>query len=300
MRRSQVLGGATALVLLAGAFVATLSPLGRDASRDAARTATGSDAAAGGAGMGAVGAPVAGAADRATGGPSALAAVPSASSRVVKTAELTVSLAKASAVATAAQRANSVAERLGGFTASTETRTGDHASSALTLRVPVASYDAALTELRTLGKVTDETLGGRDVTTTLVDLDARLRSLRAQEAALNTLMAKANTVGETLQVAQAVGEVRTQIEQLAAQQKSLSDEADFATIHLALVGPAGVVAEDKPDPVLVDAAKRAVGGALDVFGGAIVVLGYVVPASVLAGLGYGVLRLRRRRVPAVA
>lgn len=221
-------------------------------------------------------------------------------SRVVKTASLTVSLDKATSVTKAAQQANSIAERHGGFTASTETQTGEHATSTLTLRVPVANYDATLNELRALGDVSNETLGGEDVTNTLVDLDARLRSLRAQEGALNALMAKANSVGETLQVAQAANDVRMQIEQLAAQQKNLSDQADFATITLAVVGPKGVIEEAKGEPVLVTAFERAVGGTLDVFGGAIVVLGYAMPAGLIAAMGYAVLRLRRRRIAAVA
>lgn len=290
MRRSQVFGAALALVVLGGAGVAALSPTGRATDRKSVASETGPLAAA--------------SADQAGGGAGTVAgkdafAEPS-QPRVVKTAALTVSVAKAALVATATRDANSIVERRGGFVANTETRTGEDASSSLTLRVPVAAYDATLTELRRLGKVSNETLGGQDVTNTLVDLDARLRSLRAQETALNGLMAKANTVGETLQVAQAVADVRTQIEQLAAQQKNLSNQADFATITLSVVGPRGASSAPKPDPLLVTAVERAVGGSLAVLGGAIVVIGYVLPAGLLAAAGYGVVRLRRRRVAAVA
>ncbi len=290
MRRSQIFGAALALVVLGGAGVAILSPTGGGSDRKSAARETGSLAAA--------------SADRASGGAGIVAGkdafAPPSQPRVVKTAALTVSVTKAASVATAARDANSIVERHGGFVANTETRTGEDASSSLTLRVPVAAYDATLTELRRLGDVSNETLGGQDVTNTLVDLDARLRSLRAQETALNGLMAKANTVGETLQVAQAVADVRTQIEQLAAQQKNLSDQADFATITLSVVGPRGAMSEPKPAPLLVAAVERAVGGTLAVLGGAIVVIGYALPAGLLAAAGYAVLRLRRRRVAAVA
>ncbi len=305
MRRSQVLVGAAALVLVAGAGVALVDG-GTAPSRKAnysaafgapavARDAAG--AAAGGAGGGAASTD----ALAAEGNVARPAALVPGGPRVVKTASLTVSVTKAASVANAARQANTIAERHGGFVSSTDTQTGAHASSTLTLRVPVAAYDAALGELRSLGSVSNESLGGQDVSNTLVDLDARLRSLRAQESALNALMAKANTVGETLQVAQAVAEVRTQIEQLAGQQKNLTDQADLATITVAVVGPGGVVGEPKSDPLLVSAVEKAMGATLEVLGGAIVVVGYALPAGALAGLGYGLWRLaNRRRVAAAA
>jgi prefoldin subunit 5 len=150
--------------------------------------------------------------------------------------------------------------------------------------------------------VTSEELGGKDVTGTLVDLDARLRSLRAQEDALNALLGKARTVGETLQVAQAAGEIRTQIEQLAAQQAQLSDQADYATITVQVLGPhASSLSEAKSEPLLVRSFRRAGAGALALVGGVIVVLGYALPLGLMGAAGYLVWRgLRRRRIAAVA
>lgn len=299
MRRSQVLGSAVALLLLAGAGVALTDG---DSARPTGRNSTsslGSGEAQSYADDAYAAAPQL-SRDAAGGGSTVKEALAApAGPRIVKTASLTVSLGDADKVVGAAREANSIAERHGGFVASTDSRAGEYASSELTLRVPVAAYDAALQELRKLGEVSNESLGGQDVTGTLVDLDARLRSLRAQETALNGLLAKATTVGETLQVAQAVADVRTQIEQLAAQQKTLNDQADFATITLSVTGPSGVT-EPKPDPVLVRAIERATGGALDVLGGAIVVVGYALPASVFAAVGYALVRLYRRRATPVA
>lgn len=222
--------------------------------------------------------------------------VPAAESRVVKTAQLELSVSSGARVTNATERVNHIAEAHGGFIASTDASKGDHRQTTITLRVPVDRYDAALTELRRLGKVTSETLGGRDVTSTLVDLDARLRTLRAQEAALNALVSKARTVGETLEVAREAANVRMQIEQLAAQQAQLADQADFATISLHIFGP-GVASEKdpKPQPLLLDSAERAVAATLAVFGGTIILLGYVVPSALLAAIGYGLWRLVRGR-----
>jgi hypothetical protein len=228
--------------------------------------------------------------------------IPTAQPRVVKTASLTLSVGKNASVTTAAEGANHIAEAHGGFVASAESFRGHDRQAKLTLRVPAASYDATLTALRRLGKVSNETLGGKDVTSALVDLDARLRSLRAQETALNALLAKANTVGETLQVAQAAGDVRTQIEQLSGQQQQLADQADFATIDLQILGPRGATdTSPESQAVLARSVERAAAGTLAVIGGTIVLLGYLLPVALVAAVAYGAWRLvgrRRSRVPA--
>jgi hypothetical protein len=199
-------------------------------------------------------------------------------------------------VTDATSEANHIVEAQGGYVASSDSFKGKNRQTTLTVRVPAANYDAALRDLRRLGKVTDESLGGKDVTGTLVDLDARLRSLRAQEDALNALMAKARTVGETLQVAQTASQVRMQIEQLAAQQAQLADQADFATIKLHIAGP-NVALDTAPraDPLLVSSLRHAVGGTLAVFGGVLVVLGYTLPLAALGALAYAAWRVANRK-----
>ncbi len=303
MRKSQVIAvAAAAAVLVGGGAVIALAddPGGNSAKQATPASAkadefAGQDMAAGGAG--------ASLADQSA-VPNASRVVAPAAPRVVKTATIQLSVSKNSLVGDATAKANHVAEAHGGFVSSSDSSKSTDRQTTLTLRVPATAYDATLTALRRLGKVNNETLGGRDVTSTLVDLDARLRSLRAQESALNTLMAKADTVGETLQVAQAAAEVRTQIEQLAAQQAQLADQADFATITLRILGPhVAVDPEPKTEPLLIESLQRAGAATLAVFGGMIILLGYVIPSALIAGAGYAAWRLvdsRRRREPAVA
>lgn len=286
---------ATAAVLMAGGSLIALSDSRPSGNPTASRSADEKGVAPAG------GSALLDAGDSSFAAPTAARVEPAATPRVVKTASLHLSVDRNSLVAKATAQANRIAEAHGGFVASTDSSRGDDATTSLTLRVPAANYDAALTELRRLGEVNSETLGGKDVTGALVDLEARLRSLRAQEAALNALMAKANTVGETLQVAQAVADVRTRIEQLAAQQSQLADQADFATITVEIVGPnAAIERSPGEDPLLVSSLRRAVGATLEVLGGALVLLGYLLPAALLAALGYGLWRLLGRLRPAVA
>lgn len=293
MRKTHIIGTAAALLIVAGAAVAATSnpasnrssaPVANTAAQERSAFAADGDAAGGGV-----------AADSPSGAPTSASRSVAAAPRVVKTATIQLSVTDKQ-VTKAADAASSLASTLGGFVASTQRSSGDGHSATLTIRVPAASFDNALRELRKLGKVSNEEIGGDDVTGQLVDLDARLRSLRAQEQALNALLAKANTVGETLQVAQASAEVRTQIEQLAAQQQTLGDQADFATITAHIAGPGGVVpTEPSPDPLLVKSFRTATNTTLSVIGGVRVVLGFLLPLAVIGGVGFGVWRLLRRR-----
>jgi len=306
MRTTRIVGGAAAVLVAAGALVALVDNRGQSDSARSVPTALSSadmgtaDMVSGGnaessfsGGATASAAGTVAAPDPAIPG---RAAVTPAKAKVVKTATLSLSVER-DAVTKIADAVSHIADRQGGYVANTQRESGDAQQATLTVRVPAAAYDASLMELRKLGKVTSESLGGKDVTGTLVDLDARLRSLRAQEQALNALMTRANTVGETLQVAQTAAEVRTQIEQLAAQQAQIADQADYATITVNVLGPHAAINQTtaKSDPLLVNSFKRAAGGTLAVFGGVIVVLGYALPTALLALVAFAIWRLANRR-----
>src|SRR5687767_5609292 len=143
--------------------------------------------------------------------------------RIVKRADIRVEV-REKGFRAAFERAAAVAGAHGGFVASSTSRTADEdddkadpAAGTLVLRVPASAFDAARAELAGLGDVTSEVIDGEDVSGQLVDLDARIRSLQVEEEALRTLMVKAKTVGETIEVQQQLTRVRQQIEQAAGQ-----------------------------------------------------------------------------------
>jgi hypothetical protein len=233
----------------------------------------------------------------------ASAAVPDADAagpRIVKKADLTVD-GRRDALRTAVDRATSIAERHGGYVASTAVSRGDEASSGtLTVRVPAAQFDAARRELSALGTVRDERLSGDDVTAQLVDYAARITSLQAQEDALRTLMGRANAVGEVLQVQGQLFDVRRQIEQLQGQQKALADAADFSTITMRLREPGAPghdpTATTAPRTGLARSVQRAWDAAVAVVGAFIVVVGVAVPLAALALLAWFLWHIAVRRV----
>lgn len=104
----------------------------------------------------------------------------------------------------------------------------------VTFRVPAASFDAAVLALRAEGEVLSEQISTYEVTMQLVDLEARLRNLRASEAALLELMTRATTVSDVLSVQTQLTAVRSDIESYDAQRAAIADQVAMTTISVTI------------------------------------------------------------------
>ncbi len=219
--------------------------------------------------------------------------------RIVKRAELAIEVD--GSVTEAFDRVIDVARSQGGFVVSSSTSSAEQGPGRadLTLRVPAEHFDATRAALAGVGDLRSVRVEGDDVTAQLVDLEARLRALRAEEDALNGLLGEAGNVGEVLAVRQQVSATRLEIEQLAAQQASLDDRATYSTLQVTLSQPGAGVFPPGPESVtgLARSWERALAGAVAVVGGMVVVVGYAGPFLVLGLLvwaGQRVARPRRR------
>ena len=138
-----------------------------------------------------------------------------------------------------------------------------------------------------------------DVSGQVIDLDARIRSLSAEEDALRSLMAQSRTISDTIQVQQQLVTVRQQIEELTAQKARLDDATGMSTVTAYLTEP-GAASPQPHRPARLGASTRAaLAGSVAILGGTLVVLGYLVPLGALALLGWWGWRLAVRRRPAV-
>jgi hypothetical protein len=218
--------------------------------------------------------------------------------KIMKNATLSVEVKKGS-FRSAFDRAASVADAHGGFVVSSDSNEdkGSLSIGSLVLRVPVKAFDAVRSELGQLGKVKNEQLSGEDVSSQLVDLDARIASLQAQEAALRALMSKATSIGDTIQIQSQLTQVRQQIEQLMGQKARLNDAADLATVRVSLAEDGAVLPQPTPKPqaTFARSLKLAGHGVVLVTGGTLIVLGWLLPLAALGLLGWGAWRLFGRR-----
>ena len=219
--------------------------------------------------------------------------LPSLGAAVIKTAGVHIGVKDG--VDAAVQEATAVAGRFGGFVASTSLTGGDDPRATVVLRVPAESFERALQALQDLGEVERHSVSGEDVSQQLVDLEARLRNWRSQEAVLLRLMDRSRSVSDTIRVQGELSRVQLEIERLRGRLGYLEDQTSYGTIT-ATFSPAGA-APNRPSR-LAKALEQAVRAALSVVSALIVGLGFALPVALLAGIVVLVVRgLRPRLTP---
>ena len=151
-------------------------------------------------------------------------------------------------VAAAGARVRALALELGGYIGDSQSGTLGQ-SATLTMRIPAARFEDALARLHAMdGDVLSEATSEQDVTTAVVDLEARLKNLQASEVQYRALLAKAVKIEDILAVQARLDDVRGQIEQLQAQDKEMTGLADLATLTVTLVPGAVQQATGNWDP----------------------------------------------------
>lgn len=128
----------------------------------------------------------------------------------------------------------------------TDDERGGQAS--LTLRVRAERLGDVLRELGELGTVKNLKSGADDVTTQMIDLDARIRNEQRMEKELLELLDTRPDapLKEILEVRQQVATVRLNIERMTGEQKRLSRLVSLATVLLII----------RPEPKTEDAAQQ--------------------------------------------
>jgi hypothetical protein len=118
---------------------------------------------------------------------------------------------------------------------SASSESGSPRTLIVSLRVPADQLDACIVELKKLGRVTQESQAGEEVTQQHMDLEARLKNARTTETRLNDVVQQGTgKVKGILEVEKESARVRGEIEQMEAEQKTLEHRVDFATIELKL------------------------------------------------------------------
>jgi hypothetical protein len=138
--------------------------------------------------------------------------------------------------ADAAEQIRRMAESMGGYLESSQIGGTKEAPTAdLTIRVPVARFQDAKGQIRKLAvRVESEKTDATDVTRQYVDMQARLRNLRAEEAQYLAIMKSAFKVDDMLEVTQKLSEVRGEIEQQQAEFQTLSKQIETVALSIAL------------------------------------------------------------------
>ena len=224
-------------------------------------------------------------------------AVPQVGPQVVKTASLRLGLANGSFEDKVGE-AHAVADSFGGFVVESFASQGSGkriAEGSLVFRIPAESYDSALSRLRELGRVESLEESGQDVSKEFVDLNARIRQLRAVEAQLLELLQRADDVPAALAVQNQLSQVQLDLEQARGRLQYLDNRVAFATISMS-IHELGVVAPKDGGFKIVAAWATAGSAFLTVVGWLFIGIAVAAPVLILLGLGFLVGRVIRRRL----
>jgi hypothetical protein len=161
--------------------------------------------------------------------------LPSLDRMIIRTVTMTIAVGNVQE--TYRQVEQIVAEKSGYLAGSQIRQDGDRQTATVTIRVPAdpTTYQATLERLRGLAeRVVDEQAQAQDITEEYVDLESRLRNLRASEESLLALMSKATRVEDIINIQRELTNVRGQIEQIQGRKQALERRADMATITLTI------------------------------------------------------------------
>jgi Domain of unknown function (DUF4349) len=130
-------------------------------------------------------------------------------------------------------RLDAVLARDGGHVGDERTITDDHGNvtrSHLVLRVPSVHFDAAMTALGGVASLRSSSRQAEDVTTRVIDLQARIRAEQAGVRRLRALVSHTASLGALLNVERALTQRQGELESLQRQRAYLADQTSLATI----------------------------------------------------------------------
>ena len=160
----------------------------------------------------------------------------------------TLELEVTSLAPTVASAGNIVTAAGGYISGSDESAAADDASASVVYRIPATAWDRTLAGIRGLASVVrHQQVTTEEVTGQVVDLGAHIANLRATEAALQAIMARATRISDVLDVQKQLTETRGEIERLVADKTQLEGRAAYGslTVTFNLPAPAAVTTAAK-------------------------------------------------------
>lgn len=222
--------------------------------------------------------------------------------KIIRTASMTLE-ARDYEEALAALRA--AVDEAGGYIEYTASYADSGARSAeFTCRVPAAQYAPFLEAVQAAGSVLHSEESTQDATGEYVDIEARLNSLRTQEARLLALMEESGSLEELLAVQEKLTEVQYEIERYTGQQKALENSIDYASVFV-YVQEVEAYTPAEPDfgARVAAAFSGMLQGVVDGAQGFVIALIYALPFLAVGGAATVVIvlcvRRRRRNRPPV-
>lgn len=233
----------------------------------------------------------------------------SAEREIIASAQATV---RVDDIGRAVDAVTGLAEARGGYVESTDVSADPNAADLtipeqpagdygwISIRVPSADLTDVIDDLGDTGVVVSSSLSKQDVTSTAIDLRARVEATRASVSRLTELMSQSADVSELIEAEVALTDRQAQLESYEQQLAALEDQVAMSSLQVQLIPEASATT---PEPDGFGAGLLAGWNGLIVSLNALVVtVGFLLPWLVIAGAVFVVIwvarRMRRRRADA--
>ncbi|HVH11067.1 MAG TPA: DUF4349 domain-containing protein [Gemmatimonadales bacterium] len=193
-----------------------------------------------------------------------------------------------------------LAERVGGYVASTSMQTGRGQLRAATfeLKIPADRFDDALSGLAGVGKLESVNVSAEDVGEEFTDVTARMGNARRLEERLLALLAtRTGKLKDVLDVEHELARVREEIDRYEGRLRYLRAHVALSTLRISVHEPIPVVGH-AGSSVMGEAAKQAWRNFVELLAFSIRALGIVLPLGLVALAGWFAVKRLRPRVAA--
>jgi glycine cleavage system regulatory protein len=214
--------------------------------------------------------------------------------KLIRTGQVSLEVKSTPAAVEAIQR---LAAELGGYVAESRAvrQDGDRQAGSLTLRVPAERFAQAVSGLKSLGKVVNESTSTQDVTKAYTDLETRLRVKREAAARVQEILkTRTARLSDVLEAERELARLTEEIEQMEGERRFYDQQIAMSTIAVEVHEPAPVLASSKLAPI-----GEALSASLEVLAGSVAALIFAVVALVpwllVALVSWRVIRWARRR-----
>jgi hypothetical protein len=200
--------------------------------------------------------------------------------------------------------------RYGGYVSREQTttaRAGRPQRATLQLRLPARSFDTVMDSFDDFARVTSTHRASEDVTTQVIDVEARLTTQRDSIRKLRAFLRRTTDVDSMIRLESEISTREADLESLQAQQRYLDDQTAMATIDVSMTQPRThpATAPPKQDAGFLAGLHNGWTALTAVVAAALTVVGALLPFLVVAALlgipvWLLVRRLARRRTATVA
>lgn len=202
-----------------------------------------------------------------------------------------------------------VLQRTGGEVAEDDTQADDEGepeTSLLTLRVPVAQFEAAMEQLATIGRegegvdLVSSTQRSEDVSTKVIDVDVRVRLQERSIERISVLLDRAASIRDIVGIERELANREAELGSLQQRQAFLADQTSLSTITVSVERPDAEVAqqEEEDENSFVAGLRNGWDAFTTVTTGMLTATGALLPfAVVLLAVGVPVRLWLRRRQP---